>query len=159
MIHLRSNCAAKSTAKVGLVHDWWVVVTHIDERDWYTVAEVATKFGKTPQAVRDAADQARLVVDVVTAGDRRYRQFPKNHIDQMAAWPGNASRQGAVDVGMLRSEVERLRQDNQALRRDLQQEVVGRALAEQRMVGLEGKVRVLAATVNNLTAAVAGETA
>ena len=105
-----------------------------EARDWYTVAEVAERFDKTPQAVRVAADRGRLPHDVVPRGKQKERRFPKNSIDNLDAWPGygNVPVAGSVE-DYLAAELERLRGENARLHRELTESAAGRAAAEMRI--------------------------
>ncbi len=105
-----------------------------EERDWYTVEEVATRFAKTPQAVRDAADRNRLTHDVVLRGGRKDRRFPKAEIDALDRWPGYGSRpvSGSADE-VVQAELERQRALNARLQAEITELRAGRAAAEMRI--------------------------
>ncbi|MGH9277348.1 MAG: hypothetical protein ACRD12_04485 [Acidimicrobiales bacterium] len=105
-----------------------------EERDWYTVDEVSRRFGKTPQAVRVAADRNRLVHDVVLRGSRKERRFPKAIIDALDRWPGYGARplSGSPDA-LAQAELERQRELNARLQREVADLRAGRAAAEMRI--------------------------
>jgi len=105
-----------------------------EERDWYTVEEVSARFNKTPQAVRAAADRNRLVHDVVLRGSRKERRFPKVSIDALDRWPGYGTRpvRGSADA-LVQAELERQRELNAVLQREVADLRAGRAAAEMRI--------------------------
>ena len=111
----------------------WVAQPPGEEREWYTVVEIARRFGKTPQGVRDAADRGRLPHDVVLRGKKKERRFPKRLIDDLAAWPGYGTvpASGSAEDHLTR-EVERLRAENALLHREVTESAAGRAAAEMR---------------------------
>lgn len=105
-----------------------------ENRDWYTVEEVATRFGKTPQGVRFAADRNRLIHDVVLRGRRKDRRFPKAAIDALERWPGYGNRpvSGSADA-LVQAELERQRGLNARLQSEVSELRAGRAAAEMRI--------------------------
>jgi hypothetical protein len=105
----------------------------VGERDWYTVEEVASRFDKTPQAVRASADNHRLPHDVVMHGSRKERRFPKASIDALDRWPGYGSRATRAGHDQVVAELDRLRSENAALHQEVGQLKAGRAAAEMRI--------------------------
>jgi hypothetical protein len=144
------------TSNISLQHHGAVAPPDLTKRNWYTVAEVAARFGKTPQAVRVAADNNRLSHDVVAHGKRVERRFPQSVIDRLARWPGyGALPIGSTVDGILRGEVERQRAEIASLRCEAQEAAAGRAAAEMKIDELNRKVsrqqQVLRALVEALT--------
>jgi hypothetical protein len=126
-------------------------------RDWYTVKEVSARFGKTPQGIRDAADNGLLHSDVeISAGGRKERRFPKAEIDALGSWPGYGGRPvaGSRDAQLL-AELERQRTLNAELHREAGDLRAGRAAAEMRVDELRRTVdrqqRALLGLVQALT--------
>ena len=96
--------------------------------------EIARRFGKTPQGVRDAAERGRLPRDVVFRGKKKERRFPKPLIDNLDAWPGYGTvpASGSAEDHLTR-EVERLRAENALLHREVTESAAGRAAAKMRI--------------------------
>lgn len=135
---------------------WNVAKPAVGKRDWYTAQEVASRFRKTSEAVRVAADRGRLAHFVITHGQRKERRFPKAEIDALDRWPGYGSRPslGTADEQVM-AELDRLRAENGTLRQEMSQALAGSAAAEMKIDELgriiERQHRALRALVDALS--------
>ena len=103
--------------------------------DPYSVAEVARKYGRSEERVRQAADAGILPCIVEVRGRRRIRTFPREAIDRLGQWP-QAKPGRRLSSDDVVDEVRELRAENVRLQGELSSERTGRALAEQRIAQL-----------------------
>lgn len=114
-----------------------------EERDWYTGRGGERSVRQDTRGRRVAADRHRLIHDVVLKGARKERRFPKAQTDALDRWPGYGARptSGSSDA-LLQAELERQRDLNAALQREVADLRAGRAAAEMRMTSWSGRSTV-----------------